>query len=363
MSARVSRARKRLLDRLSPRAGTGHRSRHRNREPHRRRAKTIIDAGPSPRGEPVCFRSEIRSKPDCRGTRKFDDHEVDRRHRRLRVSLRRAGPRGRFRRRRTSRPPRPQSQRVLQVARLADPHPDGWRSRARDPDVWKDKAALKRLAEEIVDSEKVPAADFRVPVLLLLAERFRKAAVDPFPMLKRVHRTQPNDFWLNLWLGQYDRDTRRDRARSRPEIGTRNGAVSERSGRGSPEGTCGGRRRTRLEPAQRAGSRWMDLPFPPPRSRGDDPSRSTDETEIDRTNIRQSNVVVLPAPVVRRLSELTCADSRHYRPRAIVVPRLAKTHTATADQHAVPTVRAIMYPITVRVAPSPATIRFIKPCR
>jgi eukaryotic-like serine/threonine-protein kinase len=99
---------------------------------------------------------------------------------------------------------------ILLVAEGADTDRRGWQSQVRDPDVWKDKAALQRITKEITDPEKTPAADLRVPLLLLVAERCRKAKVDPLPMLKRVHRTQPNDFWLNLWLGQYAREAGRN---------------------------------------------------------------------------------------------------------------------------------------------------------
>jgi len=39
-------------------------------------------------------------------------------------------------------------------------------------------------------------------LFLLFAARCHQVGVDPTPLLKRVHRTQPNDFWLNMWLGQ-----------------------------------------------------------------------------------------------------------------------------------------------------------------
>src|SRR5262249_2001578 len=48
------------------------------------------------------------------------------------------------------------------------------------------------------------------PLFLLVAERCRKVGIDSYAMLKRVHRTRPNDFWLNLWLGHTARDARRD---------------------------------------------------------------------------------------------------------------------------------------------------------
>ena len=77
---------------------------------------------------------------------------------------------------------------------------------ARPCRAGEDKAALERVAKDV---EKSPAADPRVPLFLLFAERCRKAGIDPSPMLKRIHRTQPNDFWLNLRLGQDAADGRR----------------------------------------------------------------------------------------------------------------------------------------------------------
>ncbi|VTR96238.1 serine threonine protein kinase : Tetratricopeptide repeat protein,protein kinase family protein OS=Singulisphaera acidiphila (strain ATCC BAA-1392 / DSM 18658 / VKM B-2454 / MOB10) GN=Sinac_4434 PE=3 SV=1: Pkinase: TPR_11: TPR_2 [Gemmata massiliana] len=85
--------------------------------------------------------------------------------------------------------------RLLRVTRLADPDP--WRNQARDPAVWANKAALERAAAQI------PKDEPRVPLFLLFAKRCGRAGIDPYPMLKQVHRTQPSDFWLNLRLGDY----------------------------------------------------------------------------------------------------------------------------------------------------------------
>jgi serine/threonine-protein kinase len=87
---------------------------------------------------------------------------------------------------------------IAQIVRLADPDLNGWRKRTQDPALGTDQLALKRVAKEV---EEAPTADPRVSMFLLFADRCRKAGVDPSPMLKRVHRMQPNDFWLNLRLG------------------------------------------------------------------------------------------------------------------------------------------------------------------
>jgi eukaryotic-like serine/threonine-protein kinase len=89
-------------------------------------------------------------------------------------------------------------ERYLEIARLADPDSNGWRKRTQDPALGKDRAALERVAKDI---EKSSATDPRVSMFMIFADRCRKAGIDPSPMLKRIHRTQPNDFWLNLLLG------------------------------------------------------------------------------------------------------------------------------------------------------------------
>jgi serine/threonine-protein kinase len=92
---------------------------------------------------------------------------------------------------------------LLQITRIADPDPGGWRSQARDPAVWANKAALERVAEA------APVAELRVPLFLLFAERCRRAGIDPSDMLRKVHSTQPSDFWLSLRLGEYAYNRRR----------------------------------------------------------------------------------------------------------------------------------------------------------
>jgi serine/threonine-protein kinase len=90
---------------------------------------------------------------------------------------------------------------LLEITRLADPDPTGWRSRARDPALWADPAdpvALTRVAEE------APVTEPRVPLFLLFARRCREGNVKPevvAGMLRRAYRTQSTDFWLNLRLG------------------------------------------------------------------------------------------------------------------------------------------------------------------
>jgi serine/threonine-protein kinase len=84
---------------------------------------------------------------------------------------------------------------LLAVARTADPDPDGWRDRVRDPASWDDRAALEELARTAPVSEQL------VPLLLAIGERLAIAGGDAPGFLKRVQREHPADFWANLILG------------------------------------------------------------------------------------------------------------------------------------------------------------------
>jgi serine/threonine-protein kinase len=84
---------------------------------------------------------------------------------------------------------------LLEVARRADPDPEGWRDRARDPRAWEDGAALAELAET------APVAGPEVQLLLALGERWRAGGGDATGFLRRVQREHPADFWANFMLG------------------------------------------------------------------------------------------------------------------------------------------------------------------
>jgi serine/threonine-protein kinase len=84
---------------------------------------------------------------------------------------------------------------LLQVARQADPDPAGWRDRILDAETWDDAAALADLAQN------VPAEGRSVSLLLGLGQRLRDAGGEPVPLLKRVQKEHPADFWANLILG------------------------------------------------------------------------------------------------------------------------------------------------------------------
>jgi serine/threonine-protein kinase len=84
---------------------------------------------------------------------------------------------------------------LLAVARRADPDPDGWRDRIRDPASWEDRATLDELAKI------VPVREQPVPLLLALGERLEAAGGDARAFLKRVQSEHPADFMANLILG------------------------------------------------------------------------------------------------------------------------------------------------------------------
>jgi serine/threonine-protein kinase len=83
---------------------------------------------------------------------------------------------------------------LLEVARLADPDQVDWRSRARNPNAWDDRAALAELAES------APVASPSVQLLLVLAERWHANGADATVFLRRVQREHPADFWANFAL-------------------------------------------------------------------------------------------------------------------------------------------------------------------
>jgi serine/threonine-protein kinase len=83
---------------------------------------------------------------------------------------------------------------LLEVARRADPDPEGWRDRARDPRAWEDGAALAALAET------APVAGPSVQLLLALGERWHAKGGDATGFLRRVQREHPADFWANFTL-------------------------------------------------------------------------------------------------------------------------------------------------------------------
>jgi serine/threonine-protein kinase len=84
---------------------------------------------------------------------------------------------------------------LLEVARRTDADSDGWREGVLDPAVWEDRQALTDLAQS------APAEKESVSLLLAVGEQLKAAGGDPAPLLKRVQKEHPADFWANLILG------------------------------------------------------------------------------------------------------------------------------------------------------------------
>jgi serine/threonine-protein kinase len=84
---------------------------------------------------------------------------------------------------------------LLAVARTADPDPQAWRDRIRDPKSFEDRATLEELGRT------APVSQQPVPLLLALGERLGAAGGDAPAFLKRVQREHPADFMANLVLG------------------------------------------------------------------------------------------------------------------------------------------------------------------
>ena len=84
---------------------------------------------------------------------------------------------------------------LLEVARSADPDPEGWRTRILDPAAWENPGELAAMART------VPIEKLSISLLLALGERLRNAGGDSVPFLKQVNMKYPADFWANLILG------------------------------------------------------------------------------------------------------------------------------------------------------------------
>jgi serine/threonine-protein kinase len=80
---------------------------------------------------------------------------------------------------------------LLAVARAADPDPQ--RDRLRQPALWRDKAALARLAGE--------ARAELSPQLAVALGRALGGGGDAVPLLREAQAHHPHDFWLNFKLG------------------------------------------------------------------------------------------------------------------------------------------------------------------
>jgi serine/threonine-protein kinase len=87
---------------------------------------------------------------------------------------------------------------LLEVARRSDPDP--WRDRCRDPKVWGDRAALQKLADDLL-REETKLKWLKPPLLTALGNELRWAGGDAVPLLVAAQAQNPGDFWLNFRLG------------------------------------------------------------------------------------------------------------------------------------------------------------------
>jgi serine/threonine-protein kinase len=87
---------------------------------------------------------------------------------------------------------------LLKMARQAGPDP--WGDRFRDPNAWRDRAVLKALAGELLGDE-AKLKKLKPQLLAALGEALKGANEDAVPLLAAAQAHHPNDFWLNLLLG------------------------------------------------------------------------------------------------------------------------------------------------------------------
>jgi eukaryotic-like serine/threonine-protein kinase len=88
---------------------------------------------------------------------------------------------------------------LLGVARRADP--DDWRDRFRDPNVHSDRSGLRGLANELLRDEAKKLKEQSPQLLAALGKALIWAKSDAVPLLTEAQERYPNDFWLNVYLG------------------------------------------------------------------------------------------------------------------------------------------------------------------
>jgi len=77
----------------------------------------------------------------------------------------------------------------------AFPDPTGWRKRAIDPEKWNDRAKVAELASNVpIDRQPVTA-------LVNFANHMVMAEQDPVPFLLKVLAAHPDDYWVNMAMG------------------------------------------------------------------------------------------------------------------------------------------------------------------
>jgi Flp pilus assembly protein TadD len=93
----------------------------------------------------------------------------------------------------------PLQQRLLRIARIADPDPP-WRDRLRDPKNWRDKDALVALEQDCAKVPKQPAAHQLAMVGALLRNLGEQSHESR--LLRAAISISPSDFWLNWELAE-----------------------------------------------------------------------------------------------------------------------------------------------------------------
>jgi serine/threonine-protein kinase len=86
---------------------------------------------------------------------------------------------------------------ILGVARRADPDP--WRDRIRDAENWENGASLQALAREVLQADAAKLAELSPQLLYGLGGRL--GGPGGIAVLRAAQRRYPDDFWLNLVLG------------------------------------------------------------------------------------------------------------------------------------------------------------------
>jgi tetratricopeptide (TPR) repeat protein len=87
---------------------------------------------------------------------------------------------------------------LLEVARLADPDPNGWRERFHDPAAWNNPQVLADLAKEATQQLTGPSPPNLSPQLLLALGVRLFVRADDVSILRLAQARYPADFWLGV---------------------------------------------------------------------------------------------------------------------------------------------------------------------
>jgi serine/threonine-protein kinase len=88
----------------------------------------------------------------------------------------------------------PMRERLMIIARLADPDP--WGDRARDVYAWFDADAVHALAAEVGNTRQSPG------LLMIVAGLLDHHGRDDLAFLRRAHEAHPDDFWITFNLAE-----------------------------------------------------------------------------------------------------------------------------------------------------------------